>query len=142
MDADDPSSLDVKKENHNQKRYMVAANRSKRGWRWVGGSHLHGFWYVCTCSSVLVHKLGVELDDALSPVGAGGEECCAEVESVILLAEAGAGDDADTCGVQQGQAVELVGGAALGLGGFNGLGGEVNSGEKVHGTLLTGLVNK
>lgn len=108
----------------------------------MGGSHLHDFLYVCTCSSVLVHELGVELDDALNPVGARGKEGCAEVESVILLAEAGAGDDTDTCGVQQGHAVELIGGAALGAGGFNGLGGEVNGGEEVHGTLLTQLVNK
>lgn len=83
----------------------------------------------------------MELDDALNPVGARGKEGCAEVETVLLLTEARAGDDADTGGVQQGQAVELIGGAALGGGGFDGLCGEVDSGEEVHGTLLRLLVN-
>lgn len=86
-------------------------------------------------SAVLVHELRVEANNTLDPVGAGGEEGRAEVESVLLLTEAGAGDDADTCGVEEGQTVELVCGAALGLGGFDGLLWEVDCGEQVHGTL-------
>lgn len=80
-------------------------------------------------SPVLVHELGVELDDALDPVGAGGQESCAEVECALLLAKARAGDGADTGGVEHLQAVELIGGATFGLGGFDGLVREVDGGE-------------
>ena len=108
----------------------------------MGGVHIYtAFCTFIPCLTVLVHELGVELDDALNPVGARGEEGCAEVETVLLLTEAGARDDANTGGVQQSQAVELIGSAALGGGGFDGLSGEVDSGEEVHGTLLRLLVN-
>ena len=107
----------------------------------MGISNLHGFLYISTCSSVLVHELGVELDDALNPVGARGKEGRAEVESVLLLAEARARDDANTRGVKQGQAVELISGTALGFGGFDGLCGQVNRWEEVHGTLSRRLGN-
>lgn len=87
-------------------------------------------------SPVLVHELSVELDDALDPVGAGGQESCAEVECALLLAEAGAGDRADTGGVEHLQAVELIRRTTFGLGGFDCLGGEVDGGEEVHGALV------
>lgn len=93
---------------------------------------------LCTRSKspVLVEELGVELDDALDPVGTGGEEGCAEVECALLLTESRARDGADTGGVEHLQAVELIGSAALGLSGFNGLGGEVDGGEEVHSPLV------
>lgn len=87
-------------------------------------------------SPVLLHELGVELDDAFDPVGAGSEECCAEVVCAFLLAKAGAGDGADAGGIEHLEAVELIGGATFGLGGFDGLGGEVDGREEVHGALF------
>lgn len=86
-------------------------------------------------SSELVHELLVELLDAADPLGAGGQEGGAEVQAALPLAEAGAGDDADAGGLEQAHAVELVGGAALLLGGLGGLGRDVDGGEQVHGAL-------
>lgn len=41
----------------------------------------------CSCSAVLVEELSVELDDALDPVGARGQESGAEVVGSLLLTE-------------------------------------------------------
>ena len=90
---------------------------------------------------VLVHKLVVELDNASGPLSSGGEERGPEVQGVLLLAEAGPGDDADTRLLDEAHAVELVGGAALGLGGLDGAGGQVDGGEEVHGALGRGALD-
>lgn len=91
--------------------------------------------------SVLVEELLVELDDAANPLGAGGQEGGSEVEGALLLAETGAGDDADTGGLEEAHAVELVGLPALGGGGLGGLLGEGDGGEEVHGALGSGALD-
>ena len=83
----------------------------------------------------LLHKLLVELDNAASPFGAGREERRPEMQSALLLPEAGARNDADTCRVQHAEAVELVGGAAFLLGLLDGLFWQVDGGEEIHGDL-------
>jgi hypothetical protein len=85
---------------------------------------------------VLGHELGMEFHDTLHPVRAWCEESGAEVERVLLLTEAGARDDANTSGVKETEAVEFVCGAVLSGSGFNSLGRQCNSREKVHGTLV------
>ena len=99
----------------------------------IGGVHIYLFWVVSLF--VLGHELGVELDDALHPVGSRGQEGRTEVQRVLLLTEARARHDTDTRGVQETEAVELVSGAVLGLGGLDRLGREGDRGEEVHGTL-------
>src|SRR4051794_5826615 len=56
-------------------------------------------------SPKLVHELTMKLDNPTSPLGAGREECGPEVKRALLLPKAGAGDDADTGGVEQAVAV-------------------------------------
>lgn len=82
----------------------------------------------------------MELDDPFNPISARGQESCAEVQSVLLLAEAGARDNTDTGSVEETQAVELIGGTVLSLGSLNGLGWESDGGEEIHGTLYTSHV--
>lgn len=90
---------------------------------------------------VLVHELLVKLDNAAHPLGAGSKESSAEVQGALGLSESAAGNDADAGGVEELHGVELVGGAALGLGGVDGLLGEGDGGEEVHGALGLGAVD-
>lgn len=92
-------------------------------------------------STVLVKELVVKLDNAASPLRAGSQESGAEVKGVLLLAEAASGDDADTGGLKEAHAVELIGRAAFGLGGFGGLLGEGDGREEVHGALRLGALD-
>ena len=87
----------------------------------------------------LVHEFPMELDDAPDPVGAGRQEGGPEVQGAVLLAEARAGHDADASGVEQAQAVELVGGPALLPSGLDGPSGKVNGREEIHGALCEAL---
>ena len=57
------------------------------------------------------------------------------MQSVFLLAETSAGDDAHSGGVQEAEAVEFVWGAAFFFGCYDGLCREVDGGEEVHGAL-------
>lgn len=84
---------------------------------------------------VLLQELTVELDNAVNPLGAGSEEGGSEVKGALLLAETGASDDADTGGLEETHAVELIGGSALSLGGLSSLCRECDGREEVHGTL-------
>lgn len=78
----------------------------------------------------------MEVDDAADPLGAGGKEGGAEMPGALPLTETGAGNGADTRGVEHAQSVELIGLAALILGLLDSLGGELDGREEVHGTLL------
>lgn len=90
---------------------------------------------------VLVHKLLVEVDNALHPLGTRSEERSAEVQGALLLTESAAGNDADARLVEELEAVKLVCVAALGLGGVDGALGQLDGGEEVHGALGLGALD-
>lgn len=77
----------------------------------------------------------MELGDPANPLSSRGKEGSAEVQGALPLAEAAARDDADTGGLEQSHAVELIRLAALGSGSVNGLLGKGDGGEEVHGAL-------
>lgn len=83
----------------------------------------------------------MELDDAAHPLGAGSEKGGAEVQGALDLPEAAARDDADASGLEQLHGVELVGRAAVCVGGVDGLFGEGDGGEEVHGALGLGAAD-
>lgn len=80
----------------------------------------------------------MEFDNAAYPFSARSKECGSEVKSSLFLAEAAARDDANTSSIEQLHAVESIRCATIGSGSFDGLLGEVDGREEVHGTL--GLV--
>ena len=82
--------------------------------------------------SVLVHKLLMELHDPSHPVRSGSQERRTEMPRAFFLPKAGARHDTHACCVEHFQRVELVGLAVRCLGGFDGLGGKGDGGEKVH----------
>ena len=77
----------------------------------------------------------MELDDAAYPLRARSKECGPEVQRALLLTEARARNNADTSGLQQAHAVQLIGRSTLGLGSLGSLGGQSDRGEQVHGAL-------
>lgn len=86
-------------------------------------------------STILIHELLVELDNAANPLGTRSKEGSAEVQATLLLTEPRTRNNADAGSLEELHAVELVGGAALLGGGLGGLGGQVDGREEVHGTL-------
>ena len=87
----------------------------------------------------LFHKLLMEFDNAPCPVGSRSKESGPEMQCAFLLSKACASNNADTCGVEHAEAVELVGRATFLLGLLDGLFWEVDGGEEVHGALMFGL---
>lgn len=86
-------------------------------------------------STILIHELLVELDNAANPLGTRSKEGSAEVQATLLLTEPRTRNNADAGSLEELHAVKLVGGAALVGGGLGGLGGQVDGREEVHGTL-------
>jgi hypothetical protein len=86
--------------------------------------------------SELIHELLVELHNPACPVCARGEEGSSEVQCALFLAKARTSNHADTCCVEEAEAVELVGLAALLLRCLDGLLGKCDGWEEVHGALL------
>src|SRR5438045_1224322 len=89
---------------------------------------------ICISSSIpeLIHKLLVELDDSSNPVRPRSQECSSEVQGPLLLAETGAGNDADARCIQEAEGVELIRLLALLLRLFDCLLGKIDGGEEVH----------
>ena len=83
----------------------------------------------------LLQEILVKLDESLRPIGARSKESCPEMEGSLLLAKARARNDTDTRSVKHAEAVELVGLEALFLGLCEGLLGEGDGGEEIHGAL-------
>lgn len=83
----------------------------------------------------------MELHDPLHPGRPRREESGPEVQRVFFLAKPGARNDADSSSFEETHAVELVCGALLGGGGFDGLRGKGYCGEEIHGALGVGLLD-
>ena len=78
----------------------------------------------------------MELHNPLNPIRARSKESRAEMQGIFFLAEARAGDDTDTCRVEETEAVEFVSGTAFGCSGFDGLWWEGNGWEEIHCALF------
>ena len=76
----------------------------------------------------------MELLDPAHPLGARRKESGPEVKSALLLSEAAARNDADTGSLEETHAVEVVGVLALLLRFIDGLLGQSDGREEVHGT--------
>ena len=70
--------------------------------------------------------------DLPHPLRARRQERRPEMQRSLFLSEARAGHDADACGVEEAEAVEVVWLAAFFLGLRDGFGGEVDCGVEVH----------
>ena len=75
----------------------------------------------------------MELLDPAHPLSARRKERRPEVESALLLSEPAAGNDADTGRLEETHAVEIVGVLALLLRFVDGLLGQCDGWEEVHG---------
>lgn len=73
--------------------------------------------------------------DPPHPLRARRQKRGSEMQRAFLLAEPGAGDDADARGVEEAEAVELVRGAVFFLGLLDGAGREGDGWVEVHGAL-------
>jgi hypothetical protein len=77
----------------------------------------------------------VELCNPSNPFSTWRQERCSEMKCVLLLAEAGTSDHADSSGIEKTESIELVGWVAIFLRRFDGLGWEVDCWKEVHRSL-------